>query len=258
MAAGMQEGNRRIHVYGVGGAKTGTHSLAAMFAGSFRSVHEPGAAELIAMNGRRLRGEVGADEFDQWLLARDRRLALEVDVSCLNGWLALRQAELFPRSRFILTLREPFGWLDSLYSQQLLPSPDQHWRDSRRQAFGPLPARYPAQEAWLAERGLHPIAACIRYWSERNLLLLDGLPRDRLFVLLMRDLRLRAAELASFCGVDAGELALERSHQFRGNGQVQLSQRLDLAYVRGQVLLAGRPLLQRCFPKLLARLETEA
>ena len=34
--------NRKLHVYCVGAPKTGTHSLAAMFAHYYRSDHEPG------------------------------------------------------------------------------------------------------------------------------------------------------------------------------------------------------------------------
>lgn len=254
MAATNTSG-RRLRLYGVGGAKTGTHSLAAMFAAHYRSAHEPRAAQVVAMQGRQLRGELDRAGLDDWLLARDRHLGLEVDVSCLNHWFAADLARLFPDARFVLTLREPFGWLDSLYSQALSPSGEPFWREARRQAFGPIPARYPREEAWLADRGLHPIGACVAYWSRRNLAMLDGLPAGRLFVLRTRELRERAGELAEFCRIPVATLSVEHSHEFKGSGRVRLSEVLDPDYLRREVLAAGRPLLARCFPALLLALE---
>lgn len=248
---------RRLHVYGIGSQKTGTHSLAAMFARHFRSAHEPKAAMLVAMMGRLQRGDLSQAQLDDWLLARDRLLGLEVDVSSLNGELAPSLARLFDQVRFVLTLREPFSWLDSLVNQHLVRNPAQHWLQARLQAFGPFPECYPRQEAWLAERGLHSISAYVRYWSSRNLALIDALPAERLLVLHTRDLRARADDLAAFCGIGRDQLDLTRSHEFKSGGQVRLLANMDADHVRREVLREGRPLLQRCFPALLVQLQAE-
>lgn len=246
---------RRLQLYGIGSAKTGTHSLAAMFARDFRSAHEARADVVVAMTGRLQRGGMAPAVFDAWLRDRDRRLGLEVDVSSLNGPLAPRLARLFPEAKFVLTLREPVGWLDSMLNQQLVSGVPAFWEQARLQAFGPLPQRWPPREAWLAEHRLHPLSTLLRYWSRRNLALIDGLPAERLLVLRTRELDTRAAELAAFAGVRVEQLDLSRTHEFRGGRQVRAEALFGADYVRQQVLAAGRPLLQRCFPRRLAVLE---
>ena len=246
---------RRFHAYGIGNGKTGTHSLAAMFATHFRSRHEPGAQRLIAMTGRLLSGVITQAQLEHWLLARDRHLDLELEVSFLTGRFATTLARLFSQAKFVLTLREPFSWLESTINQSLVPNDGDHWPRNRIHTYGPLPEHYPPQETWLKDRGLYPLATYIGRWSTHNLAMMDALPADRLLVIRLRELATRTEELAAFVGVGAEQLDLSRSHEFKASGGFRLLEIMDVDHIRQEILREGRPLLQRYFPRVLSQLD---
>src|SRR5262245_1998795 len=104
---------RRTRLYCVGTGKSGTHSIASMFSKNVRAGHEPEAVPLmekfIAWKGARL----DEAQFTQWLRARDRRLALEVDSSTLNRDIAGILVREFPGARFVLTIRDCYSWCNS-------------------------------------------------------------------------------------------------------------------------------------------------
>ena len=62
---------------------------------------------------------------------RDRRLSLVVDVSNLNVFLVDLLVLLDPCAKFVLTVREPRSWLDSILNHYLLRPPIDLWRIGR-------------------------------------------------------------------------------------------------------------------------------
>ena len=144
---------RRCQVYAVGSAKTGTHSLAAMFAPCFRARHEAEVNSEIDLFSRKAYGHCRPGEVQQWFAERSHRLWLECDVSHLHGYFAKEIAEAIPEAKFILTLRDPYSWLDSAFNQTLKQPANSHWQNLRAQLQGPLPDIYPEQETVLKEYG---------------------------------------------------------------------------------------------------------
>src|SRR5436190_16002112 len=108
---------RRTRFYCVGTGKSGTHSVAEMFSRNVRAQHEPEALELIDKILDRHFGRITEAEWTEWLRARDRRLALEVDSSHLNLDLLDFLLHEFPDARFLLTIRDCYSWLNSMFNQ---------------------------------------------------------------------------------------------------------------------------------------------
>src|SRR6185312_4610566 len=76
---------RRAQVFCVGTAKSGTHSIASMFSRNVRKGHEKEALEFIdAFFGWR-EGRTTERQYREWLVERDRELALEIDSSWFHG-----------------------------------------------------------------------------------------------------------------------------------------------------------------------------
>ena len=61
-------------------------------------------------------------------MERDRDRWLELDSSALNYFFLDIFVDRFPESRFVLTLREPLSWLDSVFNQFLQPDIEPHWQ----------------------------------------------------------------------------------------------------------------------------------
>src|SRR4051812_41193175 len=76
---------RRAQVFCVGTAKSGTHSIASMFSRNVRKGHEKEALDFIDAFFHWHEGRMTEREYRDWLAARDREMALEVDSSWFYG-----------------------------------------------------------------------------------------------------------------------------------------------------------------------------
>lgn len=201
---------RGIRVYGVGAAKTGTHSLGTMFADRVRSAHELGAQHLI-----RLILDAGDDrrKIRRHLRVRDALLRLKVDASQVNIYLVDDLLALYPDSRFVLTIRPPMSWLRSIIDDSLRREISPTWMRFRHFRFD-WPGPFPAEEVALEERGIFQIAGYLSYWRDAIERAVNRVPAEQLLVVKVEELEARSAEIAAFCGIPGGAVDPERAHAF--------------------------------------------
>jgi len=109
----------RTQLYCVGTAKSGTHSVEAIFRENLRSADEVDSEHVIDVVLDYANGRMSREELRAYLLKRDRVLQLELDSSQLNYFFLHELVELFPKAKFILTIRNPYAWLDSFINHQL-------------------------------------------------------------------------------------------------------------------------------------------
>ena len=110
---------RKAHIYCVGTAKSGTHSIDQLFSGSFKTVHEVEPLQTITLISYLSNGLLEVDELKEFLKDRDKHLGLDIDSSQLNFFFLDYFLDIFPESRFILTVRDPYSWLESIISHRL-------------------------------------------------------------------------------------------------------------------------------------------
>ena len=238
---------RRQQIYGVGTAKSGTHSIAAMFEDQLNAGHEPESGALIrqvldaASEGRRIP--------DQFVRERDRRLALEVDSSNLNVYLVEPLVRFFPAARFILTIREPRSWLDSLINHMLrLHRPSDEWLALRRYRFRPDLYTHRPEEAVLKERGLFTLDGFLTYWVGHNRTVLEAVPAERLLVVRTDEITDRAGAIAAFVGVPEHHAQQNKSHAFKAPAQFGVLDQIPAAFVDEKIAEHCADLVARFFP----------
>ena len=241
---------RRTRLYCVGIAKSGTHSVAEMFTRRVRARHEPEALELIEKILDRHHGRLAEPEWTEWLRARDRRLALEVDSSHLNlDILDFLLAE-FPDARFLLTIRDCYSWLNSMFNQtlQFRGRLDPRWREIRALRAGPGAWTYAPEERVLEEHELPNLDSHLSRWSSRNGEALARIPGPRLLVVRTDQIAARAFEIADFAGLPRRLVRPRRAHAFRAPVDLDLIRRLDRVFLESKVQRHCRPLMARFFP----------
>jgi len=226
---------RRCQVFAVGSAKTGTHSLVAMFEKNFRSRHEAEVNREMELFVRKFRGECNSEELGRWFAERSHRLWLECDVSHLHGYFASEIAQALPDAKFILTLRDPYSWLDSAFNQTLGRPLNTPWTNIRRQIFGPLPDTYPEQEMVLRQRGMYPISDHLNRWADRIEQVTQSIPPERLLIIKTSELKKNAARIAEFCEIEPRLLSAERAHQFPAARKAGLLDSIDREYVNALI-----------------------
>lgn len=249
--------SRRLHVYGVGAPKSGTHSVAGLFVPTYRSAHEHRSVLTLTYLLRWLEGDLSDASMARLLRARDRWYGLEVEAAHYLHHVVGMLVRLFPEARFILTIREPYSWLTSAVNQSMHnygnPDPtravwlalsDFHYR---RDGF-----TYAPEEAALPRhRGVYPLASYLDYWTAHNQAVLDAVPPERLLVVRTHELRQRGREIAQFLGVNPATLSVEGGHAFaRPVKAVEVHEVVDRRYLEREVERRCAPLLERFFPEV--------
>ena len=202
---------RRLHLYGVGHGKTGTTSLARMFA-QYRSDHQLDNARFVPITIAALNGEVAAGLVRRELRRRSWRFHLEVDVASFLAPFAATLAGMYPDAKFVLTIRDCFSWLDSRVESHLhVPRESVRYAYSEAQ-YGRYGEPFQTEERSLRDAGLHPVASYLRYWAEINAYVLAAVPPDRLLVVRTEDLDASLERIAEFAGVPATTLSTAREN----------------------------------------------
>ncbi len=220
---------RAFHAYCAGMAKSGTHSIAGIF-GGHRAAHEPEAAELIDRVLAVAAGRGDDADLRRYVRQADRRLRLEMSSSQLNYFVIDHLVEEFPRARFILTVREPRSWLESMINQQLGRPCPERWRRLRDLRLG-APGGHPEAEQPLAELGLYTLEGYLSYWAAHNRGIVRRVPRDRLLVVDTREIEAAIPRMAEFVGVPAATLDAGAAHAFKTKKRYDVLKRMDRGYI---------------------------
>ena len=243
---------RRARLYCVGMGKTGTHSIARMFTRNVRSAHEPERLELaekiLAWHNQRITEQ----EMTQWILERDRRLALEVDSSMLNIDLLPIVVREFPHARFLLTIRDCYSWCNSIINE-MLRSADRInpvLREIASSRYQPHLFEHTAEEQLLKEKGLYTLAGYFTYWVKHNSTILNTIPPERLLVVRTDQIGDRAFDIADFAGLPRRAVRVERTHEYNNPAKQEIIRQIDRNFLQAKVEQHCHPLMARFFPEI--------
>ncbi len=228
---------RRFQLINLSLQKTGTKSVAGIF-GNYRSAHEFQHDEATNALSAFHSGTLDETGLRAYLATRDAMGQLEVDSASFNGWFAKQYVTLFPNALFLIVLRHPVDWLDSVLTnirrdvrntlQEGLPYPERFERQAEL-AVGSF-----APEVFLDDKNL-AIALpelsqnLLAYWQTQNRLLLESAPQDQRLVLSTKLLSRSLPQLAGFVGVPVDTLISDRSHLHRKPEHRSVLQRFDCA-----------------------------
>jgi hypothetical protein len=155
---------RKSRLYCVGTAKSGTHSIAAMFDDTVRTGHEPDSEQIICKILDISRGHINEADLVSFIHSRDKRLCLDVDSSQLNFFLVDMLIKEFHDARFVLTFRNCYAWLDSFINHSLRKTDVKpEWAKLRDVRFKAAELTHPPEEQILKEQGLYTIDGYLSY-----------------------------------------------------------------------------------------------
>ena len=243
---------RRAHLYGMGIAKSGTSSVHRMFSRSVRTAHEPQILALIDKYFEWAGGRIGEPEMREWVRARDRKLALEVDSSWVNFMILGFLLCEFPEARFVLTIRDCYSWLNSTFNHSLRyrnVSAPQRAR-ARDLVFNRGGFVHTPEEQILREGGFYTLDGYLSGWAAHNEQVLAQVPPDRLLVVRTDQIRQRAHEIADFAGLPRRTLRLHRTHEFQNPAKQDMIRQLDRDFLERKVEQHCRPLMTQFFPEI--------
>lgn len=185
-------------IFCLGLPKTGTQAVCRMFS-PYASAHDAWAEQFIdvIMSGDEVR-------IDKFLLRKHAGLKLSMDASYLNGFVLNRLMVLFPSAKFILTVRDCFGWI-SHFTEHCCNCKDGHWRLFWDWQIAKS-MKFETGEGCLKDLGLYPLEEYIQHWTEYNRCVLDTVPKDRLLVFKFLDINGCADKIAALAGIHKNSL----------------------------------------------------
>lgn len=240
----------RTRMFCVGTAKSGTHSIAALFDSPVRSKHEVENSELLKKILALSAGNLSNGELGRYIRQRDRRLALDVDSSQLNFFLLEAILEQFRTARFLLTIRDPYSWLSSFINDSLRRQTTENWMRLRDLRFRANLFTHPSEEQILKQHGLYTLDGYLSYWAMHNDKVLSLVPADRLLVVRTDEITRRAYEIADFAGLSRSYVRPERSHEFKNPKEFGVLEKIDRSYLENKISSHCRPLMLRFFPEI--------
>lgn len=243
--ANLVRGPRRsCRVFGVGAAKTGTHTIGQMFADRVPARHEADAARLI-----RLVIEAGprSPALRHFLRVRDRWRGLQIDASQVNVFLLEDLRELFPDSRYLLTVRPPGAWLRSFLDDSLRADAPQVWHRFRDFRFGAR-ARAQGPEAALGEAGLYTLDGYLKYWAFCVTEMRSRVPADRLLVVRTEQIGARAADIARFAQVPDPARPPATTHAYRNTQRFGVLNRIPRDHLAERLEAVAGPAARAVLP----------
>lgn len=212
-------------MFGVGMAKTGTHSIAEMLGEDRYGFHEKNSARTLPLIISYINGKSTIQQLSRWLKFRDIHLYPILDVAHYYGAIVDELAHnIFPDAKFIVTIRDCYSCVQSQLNQIIKRW---SWKDGwesdcdyfvryYRELYGySREWSYPPQEEILADAEVPPLDRMFRHWGERNRKLLEAIPSDRRLVIRTRELSQSIDRIERFTGVPSGYLRRERSHSFK-------------------------------------------
>jgi len=243
--------NRRFRAYCVGTAKSGTHSLAAIFARSYLAEHEARHRPMIQAVLDRMSGAMSDSQAETFIRQRDADVVLEMDSSQLNGPFVDVIARLFPEAKFILSMRDCYSFLDSITDHSLAREVSNRWIEFREHRFGGL--NHEPQERVLAEQGLFPLEGYLRYWTQHNEFILQHVPAERLLVVRTREIRQSIPKIAEFLGIPGDSLDAGQSHSYPAANRFKIISQVDRAFVEHKVQQHCGDLMRRFYPEMMGQ-----
>jgi hypothetical protein len=251
IVVGRRPRQRRFRIYNVGIAKTGTQSVAGIFA-NYRSLHEYLFADTVEAVERRANGQMSDAEFREFIRWRDGVARLDVDSSSYNAFYVDVLADEFADAKFIFVIRDCWSWLDSMLNMVLaggLLMPDwmaEHCRTILGAAYAPSLGQ---DEAELQRRLPRLVRDGLEYWARANRFVLEALPLERSIVLRTSELSNSLPALADFVGVEVSTLRADLRHVHRGERHYHALQRVDDDTLRDAYTDDVARLMQQFFPE---------
>lgn len=205
--------NHQPKVLCIGNFKTGTVSLTALLGQKSRGAHEPHAYLYAQAWLKHCIETPSHDAWKDFLIRRSNSLQLDFEAS---GFLTLEATtlhELYPNTKFILSIREPLSWVRSMLRHIIKNRAvigHNYWEPAFKYYF---PTEiFPTEERPLQAQQLFSIQSLLNYWQRGNERAIQAIPTERLLILDTKKLSNSIGQLESFMDWEINSLERSKTH----------------------------------------------
>lgn len=216
---------RSFHAYCVGAPKTGTHSMAKIFSDYHHSSHEPTNKQLSRLI---INDNTFSVETKKYLWRRDRYLWLEMESSHLISHFVEALTDIFPKSKFILTVRHPVDWLESIVNQHMkLTFTDGHISKRLRNKYHSTKKCKNNKKPDLLSDAPHHICGYLTYWNSHNIRILENIKQENLMVLKTSKISDKIDKMCDFLDVSISNINTDKTKYYQNNEKKEILDSID-------------------------------
>ncbi len=235
---------RKFRAYCIGAAKTGSTSLAAMLQSKYKSAHEPETERTNQLVIDWLEGVIDDSELKRTLIERDCRLNLELESAHPIGYISHVLAEVFPNSKFCITIREPYSWIRSRLNFHHRFDPPK-WKPYREYFWLKEHAGYAPEEALLEELRLYSLDTYLHQYSDHYRRVL-ALPSHRCLIIKTSEINNSIVQLSKFLNIDEDSIDLRHSNQ--NSDKIDPLKEIDSKFVKSKIWQHCNEIISEFFP----------
>lgn len=205
--------HRRFQAYCIGLPRSGTHSIAYILAKNYRSSHEPRSHDTIIHLLQYLNNNYSRKKMEAIIRGRDKFLDLEMESTHYLHYVADLLLKINPKSKFILTIREPFSWLASEINQNNRVIVRQNWDALENFKYSGYNNKFTKEDEGLkAIRNTYPVASYLSYWRDHITEVINVIPEPNLLIINTRKINEDAHKIADFLSIPPDDLNMSRIH----------------------------------------------
>lgn len=221
----------------IGMPKSGTTSIANLFSNGYRYEHEGERFKHVHKISSHHLKTISDSQYQKYLLGRAHRLWLDIESNCFLGYRPDIVYRAFPDAKYILTIREPYSWLNSIFDNNInFPVTkgytEKLWHEF---FFKPTHYKFPDEELILKESNLYPIDAYLNYWVNANKSAIDSIPSSQLLILNTNQISNKLTSIANFVGIKKDSLNKNRTRMNITEKKHNIIDLLDQRYVKNKI-----------------------
>lgn len=224
---------RKVHAFCIGTPKSGTTSIAGLFDKNYRASHEPERVKLIHLIHKHYHGDVSDAEYIHWLKKRDKRIWLDLESNCFLGYRPDLLFKAYPDSKYILSIRSPVSWLDSMLNHTINYPPKselviKYWHSI---FFKPEEHPFSQFDAELKKHEVYSIEAYLNYWANSVQSVLDSIPEEQLLIVKTHEFLNKITDIANFLNIDAKSFDKQSGHLNKAPEKYNLLELVDSGFL---------------------------
>ena len=257
----IPEKNRRFKAYCVGTWKTGTTSIHAAFRQNYCSAHEPESGFLCNRLVAFANGKIDKGELIQFVKRREKWLGLEMNSGGLNYLLVDILVSEWNETKFILTIRDCYSWLDSFLNQHYRDYCylQAHYSNFRKKwgikvheiIFGYDEFKHAPEEKILADNGLYTLDGYFRHWREHIQQVIATVPKERLLIVKTKEINQDLPKIEQFLGLISGSLQAKVHENVRHEKQkYYFLSKIDKDFLEAKANFYCQELMNKYFPEV--------
>ena len=237
---------RRFHCYCIGAAKTATTSISSMLEHNFDSQHEADISNTNHTIIHHLEHKLTQEQVLDYLQKRDQQLQLEMESTHSLIYVAKEISSLFPKAKFIVTVREPMDWIRSRINFHFKKNPPE-WEEYRQYFWMDKTESYAEEEQILKENDLASLDVYLNQYAQHYALAKKNIPQDRTLIIRMDEISQKTPEIADFLGINAKKIVPEHSNA--QPNKAAFIDKLDQKFVIQKIWLHCQNIIEDFFPE---------